>query len=433
MANISTTPTSCLMIVRLNNFGSIKAAFGEQAALGAVAHVRDRIASQLATFGVTQVVDDEIELVFANISQNSFPTGALFAALCGSSGLELYRCGDETIILSLSAGTSMMHHFLSYEASYELARGDAHAQLEASSCKPDGFTEWGTSWAAQYRADMAAGALLLEQVQSGEAFFAWRSVRSVADLSKTLHAEGDLRRIGERGERMSCEEGYKALERLELSHLVDQLLVSLTLDELERDPRACVCVPVSALSLSFNLHGKATGWTDLQYRLQYDPALARRLVIEIDETSPLLSVADARDFVSELRSYGVRFALSRFGSGHAYVGQLIVLEPDMVKLDGAFLRTAFQSASHSTRVGHLIELAHSLAQTVIVDGVDSTLHLHLAGELGAQWVVGSQTSNLSISGPWGVDDKPMPIISPDEDAPWFRMTSKFDRMELLTA
>ncbi len=158
-----------------------------------------------------------------------------------------------------------------------------------------------------------------------------------------------------------------------------------------------------------------------------DPSLAKRLVIEIDETSLLLSVAEAQDFVSELRALGVRFALSRFGSGHAPVGQLIALEPDMVKLDGAFLRTAFQSDRHRVRVGHLIELARSFADTVIVDGVDLTLHFQLAEEQGAQWIVGSQMSNLSTGRPWFVDDAPGQKSSLYDSKPWLEMAAKLDR------
>ncbi len=116
---------------------------------------------------VARIAQEEIELIVANVHPDRFPLGAVFDAQCGSLGLELFRCGDETILLSLSTGSGVMQDCLSDEQSYEQARTEARAQLNASSCKPDGFTQWGPSWAVQYRADMAVGAQLLEQVDRG--------------------------------------------------------------------------------------------------------------------------------------------------------------------------------------------------------------------------------------------------------------------------
>ncbi len=370
MNYVSTKRVSCLMIVRLNNFRSVRAAYGEEVAQGAMNHLRARIAPQFATMAISQIAQDEIELVVGEIMPDPLPIDMVVDALCQSLGAEPYRCGDDEIVLSISAGCGVLRDNLSSEDTHEQGRVAARAQLNASSCKPDSFVQWGAAWENLYRADMVDAVRLLKQVYASETFFSWQSVRKVADLATILHYEGRLCRIGDRGQRIDCDEAYKALERLELVHIVDQYLVSRVLDELDADPQARISVPVSAQSLSFNLHGKGAGWTELRTRLANDRSLARRLVIEVAETSPLPSLSDAQDFVAELRQLGAYIALSRFGAGYASVGQLLSLAPDMIKLDSAFLRTAFQSDRHRARIGHLVGLARTIGRVVIVDGVD---------------------------------------------------------------
>ncbi len=52
MTYVATKRVSCLLIVRLNNYRSIRAAYGEEVAQGAMAHLRTRIAPQFSTMAV---------------------------------------------------------------------------------------------------------------------------------------------------------------------------------------------------------------------------------------------------------------------------------------------------------------------------------------------------------------------------------------------
>ncbi len=66
--------------------------------------------------------------------------------LCASVGADPYRCGDEAIILSVSAGCGALRDSLSSAETHEQGRDAARAQLAASSCKPDSFVQWGAAW-----------------------------------------------------------------------------------------------------------------------------------------------------------------------------------------------------------------------------------------------------------------------------------------------
>ncbi|AMK19712.1 diguanylate phosphodiesterase [Sphingobium sp. MI1205] len=247
---------------------------------------------------------------------------------------------------------------------------------------------------------MEEAAVLLSRVRRGATFFTWRPVSRPDDGCAILYYEAALRRVGDTGEQIDCADGYAALERLGLAHLLDRLMIEDVARELESDPAACLSVAISAQSLSLNLHGEGAGWTGLMDRLKRDPRLARRLVMEIGDNSAMPCFRDALAFVRALRALGVRISVARFGSGHASIGQLMALSPEVVKLDSPFMHTAYESERNRLRIGHLLGLARTISPTVIVDGVESPWHLHLAAEEGAEWVAGSHLGRPSLRRGW---------------------------------
>lgn len=404
--------TTCLFIVRLNNLRQIRAAFGEEAGQQAMDGLARRLGPHFRTVDGLRIGHDDIEIMVREACAGPLPPmGTMVDALCSLLGAEPMLHGDGALLLSLSAGGAIVEQGGDAALAVETARAAARRQLAGSSVRPDHSAERGEGWAKLFRQDMAVGAALLDQFGHGATFFGWRAVRKADDISFAFHHETCLCRMGEGGQRTDCAEGYQALMRLGLTYPIEQQIVSRVLDELERDPFACLSVPVSAQSLSFHLHGQDSSWTELRRRLARDRALAGRLIIEIDESSALASLDDAQEFVTAVRALGARIALGKFGSGFASIGQLLTLTADIVKLDSAFLRTAFQSERHRARLAHLLGLARTIGPMVIVDGVDSALFLQLALEEGAEWVAGSHVGGLSLTRRWEQELQDETVIS----------------------
>jgi EAL domain-containing protein (putative c-di-GMP-specific phosphodiesterase class I) len=370
-----------LLVIRLNNFAGIAAAFGQDAALGAMEYLRRGAERHLGRIELRRMERDEIELLTAYPRMRCLPPGTLVDTLCGTLSADAFRFGDADILLSVSVGYG------------PAARGgeEAGVRLAASCLQEVRMVGRSAEWVARYRKDMEIAAGLVIRMRRGPVFPAWRRVSRTDGQGTILYHEAVLREAGDSG---------VALERLGLAHLLDRMMVTQVLEELEADPAACLCVPVASQNLSLNLHGEEAGWSDLLARLRRDPDLARRLVIEITDNSPLPRFHDALAFVRALRGLGVRLSVARFGSGHASIGQLTALSPDVVKIDGAFLRAAHRSERDRRRIGHLIELARTISPTVIVDGVDSSWHLQLAREESAQWIAGSHVGQPSLRRGW---------------------------------
>lgn len=392
-------PADHLLVIRLNNFFAIEAAYGHTAARGAMEHLRRVAERHLGRVALHRMQDDEIELTARQPVMRSLPMGSLVDSLCCVLTADPFRCGDDDLLLSVSAGHAGAAEVAEGAQGGCSRQGLARARLGAS-ILPAVPVARSDEMLSQYRKDMACGARLLKQVRRGAAFINWRPVSRPQAPGTTLYHEAVLRHVGHRGEQMECGDAYVALERLGLAHLLDRLMLADVLDELEADPAACLAVAMSSQSLSRNLHGEEAGWADLFGRLRRNPDLGRRLVVEIADNSGMACFRDALDFVRALRERGVRIAVARFGSGHASIGQLLALSPDVVKLDGPFMHTAYQSERNRMRVSHLIGLARTVSPTVIVDGVESPWHLHLAMEEGAQWVAGSHLGRPSQRRGW---------------------------------
>ena len=346
-----------LLIISPNNFHAIEAAYGPDAARAAIDHLCHRARQHLGRIGLRSADGSRIMLTARYPLMQSLPVERLVEKLCEAIDGEPFRYNGCDILLSVSAGQAFVGEHLGRAQEME-----ASARLAASTLRQSQIVVRRGEGVALYRRDMEQAAALLRWVQDGEAVLSWRLVSRPRDGSTILYYEAMLRRVGENGEQMDCAAHYAALERLS--------------------------VAVSPHSLSSNVHGQGAGWTDLIDRLGREPSLARRLVIEIGDNSGIACFRDALSFVRTLRGLGVRISVARFGSGQASIGQLMALSPDVVKLDSPFMRTAYESEHNRLRVGHLLGLARTMSSTVIVDGVESPWHLHLAAEQAAEWVTG---------------------------------------------
>ena len=375
----------CLLILRVNNHAVIKAAFGPAAAHGAMEHLARCARRLLGRVEVRAMEDGELALSAFYPAMRCAPLSEMVEDLCAALGRDPFPHADGAILLSLSAGFGHDRD--------EGSMGDARMTLSAAPAGQGAPTGGGEEWARRYRKDMRIAASLVQAMARGATFWTWRPVCRAGDHDHLLHHEAAMRRVNRRGEQGDCAEGRAALDRLGLRPAADRMMFEDMLDELAVDPSARLSVALSTQSLSQNLYGERCGWNRMIERLRRDRGAAERLIIEIDDHSPILRFGDLLGFVRVLRTYGVRFAVGRFGSGRASLGQLMLLAPDMVKLDSCFLHTAYRSPGNRRRVAKLIDLAASVGSDMIIDGVETPWHMRVAAEEGAQWIAGAYVGN----------------------------------------
>jgi diguanylate cyclase (GGDEF)-like protein len=185
--------------------------------------------------------------------------------------------------------------------------------------------------------------------------------------SRTLevkHHECLLRMEKFDGTRISAGEFIPVAEQLGLSHLIDRRTLELTIDLLKRHPNLSLAVNVSGLTPSNH------EWlTSLQQLTANKRSLTERLIVEITETAAIGDIDQTVVFVDTLKEMGCKVALDDFGAGFTSFKNLRLLDIDMVKIDGAYIKNLADEPKDLVFIKALRDLASSLGMETVAEWV----------------------------------------------------------------
>lgn len=102
-----------------------------------------------------------------------------------------------------------------------------------------------------------------------------------------------------------------------------------------------------------------------------NPALRRRLLIEVTETQKLHDLDAANQAISRLRKLGHPICLDDFGAGSASLDYLSRLEVDFVKIDGRYIRNLKTQPRDLLIVKHVAALCQDLGVKVIAEMIET--------------------------------------------------------------
>jgi EAL domain-containing protein (putative c-di-GMP-specific phosphodiesterase class I) len=192
--------------------------------------------------------------------------------------------------------------------------------------------------------------------------------------------------------------GYEALLRSEHKALgrPDLLLaaaaVANRLESLGRRVRSKAAEAVPALphdvSLFVNLHV-----SDLLDEDLFDPCsalakVARRVVLEVTERQQIESLTDIAERLVRLRSLGFRIAIDDLGAGYSGLNSLVLIEPELVKIDMAIVRNANESFMRQNVIKSLVDLARSTGIEVVAEGIETLAERDCVARLGCNYLQG---------------------------------------------
>lgn len=123
----------------------------------------------------------------------------------------------------------------------------------------------------------------------------------------------------------------------------------------------------------------------------------RMLVCEITETGApdngvLLGV------VREMRRNGIRIAVDDFGAGHSTDERLLLVKPDIVKIDGGWFAQLCRHAAAERLFGSLLALLHERGAKVLVEGIEAPNQLRVALDSGADLLQGFLLGRPALAG-----------------------------------
>ena len=172
-------------------------------------------------------------------------------------------------------------------------------------------------------------------------------------------------------------------EKLGLSRLIDHRVAELTVALLKSAPN---------LILSMNVSGETT--SDLEWLsalgalTQGERALNERLMIEITETAVISDIEESIGFVKSAKQLGCRVAIDDFGAGYSSFKNMRLLDVDMVKIDGSFVKDLPNSQDDWFLVQTLVDLARNFSMKTVAEWVGDEATAQMVEKAGVDFMQG---------------------------------------------
>ena len=179
------------------------------------------------------------------------------------------------------------------------------------------------------------------------------------------------------GSLISAGEFIPVAEQLGLSRLIDRRTLELSVALLKAHPELVLSLNVSGLTCTDH------EWlVTLQRVTGSRRDILTRMIIEITETAAIQDLDQSINFVDTLKELGCRVAIDDFGAGYTSFKNLKLLNVDMVKIDGAFVKNLADDTSDQIFIKTMIELAQTFGLETVAEWVGderSVKHLTEAG------------------------------------------------------
>ncbi|MDA0238414.1 MAG: EAL domain-containing protein [Proteobacteria bacterium] len=145
-------------------------------------------------------------------------------------------------------------------------------------------------------------------------------------------------------------------------------------------------------SVAVNISGFSVGHPEyleaLQSLLQRNFWVQGQLLFEITESSRIVDLSTANDFIQTLRAAGYAVCLDDFGAGAASFQYLSTLEVDVVKLDGLAVKNAQRATKGRAFLTALTRLCQDLHVETIAEMIDEPKGLEFIRDCGVDYAQG---------------------------------------------
>ena len=116
--------------------------------------------------------------------------------------------------------------------------------------------------------------------------------------------------------------------------------------------------------------------------------LARRVVLEVTERASLDADPNLDAELARIRGLGYRLAVDDLGEGYAGLTSLVMLRPDLVKIDMSLVRGVHAAPLKQDIIGALVDMARRNGITVVAEGVETLDECTTLVRLGCELLQG---------------------------------------------
>lgn len=120
----------------------------------------------------------------------------------------------------------------------------------------------------------------------------------------------------------------------------------------------------------------------LLHAIQQHPGTASRLTFEIVEQEGFRYFEILKEFIKQVKDYGVKIALDDFGSGYSNFRTLIDMDVDYLKIDGSLIKNIHTDTSSRRVVETIKAFADKISLDIIAEFVENKEILDCLKEMG---------------------------------------------------
>ena len=126
----------------------------------------------------------------------------------------------------------------------------------------------------------------------------------------------------------------------------------------------------------------------LTTKFESNQKLCEAIVFEVTETSAVMHIEGAGEFMHTLLEYGVQFALDDFGTGFSSFAYLKHLPVDIIKIDGMFVKDIVNDPADQAMVRSINHIAHSLNKKTVAEYVENEEILKILQDIDVDFFQG---------------------------------------------
>ena len=229
----------------------------------------------------------------------------------------------------------------------------------------------------------------LNSVLNGDGFILrGQEIYSLKSKGALSHYEILLAIVGESGELESPEEFIEAAECYNRMQRVDRWVIENTFQWLRDLGSDSDELPAVSINLSGNSINDDSFKDYILEQFAIYKIPTSKICFEITETATINNLAEAADFIREIKSIGCKFSLDDFGSGNASYQYLKHLPVDYLKIDGMFVKDMASNKDDYALVKSINEIAHLMGKETIAEYVETDELVELLRDMGVDYVQG---------------------------------------------
>ncbi|WJV52833.1 EAL domain-containing protein [Prodigiosinella aquatilis] len=198
---------------------------------------------------------------------------------------------------------------------------------------------------------------------------------------QVMHQKVLARITDKRGNKINAGKFLSWIQRFGWSTRLDQIMVKHALAHLEKHEGTL------ALSLSGSTVLDLQVMEQLLKPLQSKPALAKRLIMELDENQ-LPDPAHMESLVKLLNEYKCKLGLQHFGGRFMMIGNLSQWGLAYLKIDGSYIRDIDQEEDKKMFIEALHRATNNIDLPLIAERVETEGELQVLQEMGIQGAMG---------------------------------------------